>query len=99
MDTTIGFVLVVVAGLMQGSFILPMTMAKNWKWENIWFVFSLLGMVVLNLFLAWFFVNDLLETYSASASKDLIILGLFGFGWGLGAVFFGIGMDKLGMSI
>jgi L-rhamnose-H+ transport protein len=99
MDTTIGFVLVVIAGLMQGSFILPMTLVKNWKWENIWFVFSLLGMVILNLFLAWFFVNDLLEAYSAVASKDFLILGLFGFGWGLGAVFFGIGMDKLGMSI
>lgn len=30
---------------------------------------------------------------------DLINLILFGFGWGVGAILFGIGMDRLGMSL
>jgi len=43
MELLIGFVLVSVAGIFQGSFILPMTMTKKWQWEHSWLVFSILG--------------------------------------------------------
>ncbi len=99
MEQTIGILLVLVAGIFQGSFILPMTLVKNWKWENSWFVFSLLGMIVLNLILAFTFINDLRGVYEQVDLNSVLILSAFGFCWGLGAVLFGIGMDKLGMSI
>ena len=33
------------------------------------------------------------------ARHDLAVLALFGMGWGLGAVLFGLGMDRLGMAL
>jgi len=94
-----GFLLVLVAGLLQGTFILPMTLVRKWSWEHSWFTFSLLGMVVFNWILTLLFVPNIRSVYAASPSHDLAILALFGLGWGIGAVLFGLGMDRLGMAL
>jgi L-rhamnose-H+ transport protein len=99
MEHTFTLLLVLAAGILQGSFVLPMTLAKGWKWEHIWFTFSALGMVGLNLLLAFLFVNNLQQVYSQASPGEVLLLGLFGLGWGAGAVLFGIGMEKLGMSL
>jgi len=39
-------VIILAAGVFNGSFALPMKYARNWKWENTWMVFSV---VVLKL--------------------------------------------------
>jgi L-rhamnose-H+ transport protein len=99
MENYTGIGLVILAGLMQGSFVLPMTLVRNWKWENTWLVFSVLGMVMLNLMLAFSFIPELHLVYRGVETRELMILGLFGVSWGLGAVLFGLGMERLGMSL
>lgn len=99
MESPIGMLFVIAAGFMQGSFILPMTLVKNWRWEHTWLVFSAFGMVVLNLLLALIFLEDFHLIYREVPAGSLAMLTLFGLGWGIGAVLFGIGMDKLGMSL
>lgn len=95
----IGFFLVLVAGFFQGTFILPMTLTKKWEWEHIWVTFSFFGMLVFNWFLAFILIPDIFAIFQAVPSEDLLILILFGAGWGIGAVLFGLGMDKLGMAL
>jgi len=99
MELLIGFVLVSVAGIFQGSFILPMTMTKKWQWEHSWLVFSILGMIVFNWILTLIFIPDIFLIYKDLPPGTLLPLILFALGWGTGAVLFGIGMDKLGMSL
>jgi L-rhamnose-H+ transport protein len=94
-----GFLLVLLAGLLQGSFILPMTLVKRWAWEHTWATFSLLGMLVFNWIITLLFVANIFAVYAASPGRDLAILALFGLGWGVGAVLFGLGMDRLGMAL
>jgi L-rhamnose-H+ transport protein len=94
-----GFLLVLIAGVLQGSFVLPMTLVRRWSWEHTWATFSLLGMFVFNWLITVFFIPNILSVYSASPQRDLAILALVGAGWGLGAVFFGLGMDRLGMAL
>jgi L-rhamnose-H+ transport protein len=94
-----GFLLVLLAGLLQGSFILPMTLVKRWSWEHTWATFSLLGMLVFNWIITLLFVPNIFAVYAASPGRDLAILALFGLGWGVGAVLFGLGMDRLGMAL
>jgi L-rhamnose-H+ transport protein len=43
----IGLAAVVLAGVLQGLFAVPMKYAPRWNYENIWLIFSLVGMVVL----------------------------------------------------
>ena len=31
-----GLLLVLAAGILQGSFVLPMTLTRQWKWEHNW---------------------------------------------------------------
>jgi L-rhamnose-H+ transport protein len=90
---------VLLAALLQGSFVLPMTMVRQWAWEHTWATFSLLGMLVFNWIITLLFVPNILAVYAASPGRDLAVLALFGLGWGVGAVLFGLGMDKLGMAL
>ena len=94
-----GFVLVLLAGLLQGTFVLPMTMVRRWSWEHTWATFSLLGMFVFNWIITLLFVPNIFAIYDLSPSRDLVILAVFGIGWGVGAVLFGLGMDRLGMAL
>src|SRR3981189_3542449 len=99
MSLLLGFLLVLLAGLLQGTFILPMTLVRKWEWEHTWATFSLLGMIVFNWIITLFLVPNIFAVYVASPPRDLAILALFGLGWGIGAVLFGLGMDRLGMAL
>ena len=94
-----GFLLVLIAALLQGSFILPMTFVKGWSWEHTWATFSFSGMLVFNWIITLLLVPDIFRVYGASPLHDLLVLALFGAGWGVGAVLFGLGMDRLGMAL
>jgi L-rhamnose-H+ transport protein len=91
--------LVLLAGLLQGTFILPMTLVRKWSWEHTWATFSFFGMFLFNWIITLLLVPRIFAVYNASPSRDLVILGLFGMGWGVGAVLFGLGMDRLGMAL
>jgi L-rhamnose-H+ transport protein len=95
----IGFLLVLSAALLQGTFVLPMTLVRQWGWEHTWATFSLLGMLVFNWIITLLFVPNIFAVYAASPTRDLAVLALFGLGWGVGAVLFGLGMDRLGMAL
>ena len=87
------------AALLQGSFVLPMTLVRQWAWEHTWATFSLLGMLVFNWIITLLLVPSIFAVYAASPGRDLAVLAVFGLGWGIGAVLFGLGMDKLGMAL
>jgi len=76
----LGFLLVLLAGLLQGTFILPMTLVRKWSWEHTWATFSLLGMIVFNWIITLLFVPNILAVYVASPPRDLAILALLDWG-------------------
>src|SRR6476661_5894854 len=63
------------------------------------FTLVLLGMLVFNWIITLLLVPNIFAVYSASPARDLGILALFGLGWGVGAVLFGLGMERLGMAL
>ena len=81
MPLLIGFLLVLLAALLQGTFVLPMTLVRQWLWEHTWAAFSLLGMFVFNWIITLLLVPNIFAVYSASPVKDLAVLALFGLGW------------------
>lgn len=94
-----GFLLVLAAGLLQGTFILPMALVRKWSWEHTWATFSLFGMFAFNWIITIVLVPNIFAVYGKSPLRDLALLALFGIGWGVGAVLFGLGMDRLGMAL
>jgi L-rhamnose-H+ transport protein len=99
MPLLLGFLFVLLAGLLQGSFVLPMTLVRRWSWEHTWATFSLLGMFVFNWVITLLLIPNIWGVYAASPPRDLGILALFGAGWGVGAILFGLGMERLGMAL
>jgi hypothetical protein len=75
---------VLLAALLQGSFVLPMTLVRQWSWEHTWATFSLLGMLVFNWVITVLFIPNIFAVYAASPARDLMLLALFGLAgeWG-----------------
>jgi L-rhamnose-H+ transport protein len=99
MTLALGLAVVLFAGILQGTFILPMNHTRDWKWEHNWFVFSLLGMFVLNAIIGFATIPALFSIYAGTPQSTLLILSALGLGWGIGAILFGLGMERLGMSL
>jgi L-rhamnose-H+ transport protein len=94
-----GYLMVLAAGLFQGSFMLPMKYTRRWAWENTWLVFSSTAYLVWPWVLAFLTIPHLRTVLVSTSMRSLLLVGLFGLGWGLGAVTFGLGVDKLGMAL
>src|ERR1039458_8350699 len=94
-----GFLLLVVAGLMNASFAVPMKYTRRWSWENTWMVWTFFALVVLPAAVAFVTLPDLAAVYLASDFTLLWHVVVFGAGWGLAQVFFGIAVDALGIAM
>src|SRR5580698_5775237 len=62
-----------------------MDYVREWRWERWWLAFATLP--------------HILDVYRGIPTRDIGELALFGLGWGLGAVLFGLGMARLGLSL
>jgi L-rhamnose-H+ transport protein len=94
-----GYLLVFVAGLFQGSFMLPMKFTRRWAWENSWLVFSCAAYLIWPWLLAFITVPHIGEVIATTSGRSLTLIGLCGLGWGLGALTFGLGVDRLGLAL
>jgi L-rhamnose-H+ transport protein len=94
-----GLILVIVGGMLNGSFAAPMKRMPAWRWENIWLVYALMGLLVLPWGTALATVPHLGWVLQQASGTVLAKVTLFGFAWGIGAVLFGLGIDRLGLAL
>jgi len=90
---------VILAGLLQGVFAVPMKYARRWSYENIWLAFCLSGMVFLPWLLTTLTVPHTGQVYAASSTKTLVSIAGFGVCWGMGATLTGVGLTMLGIGL
>ncbi len=95
----VGIGLILLAGLMAGDCMLPLKFIRRWRWENTWLIFSLVSLVVLPWALALLFVNHLFRTYTSLNASQFVAPILFGAGWGIAQVLFGISIQRLGLAL
>jgi L-rhamnose-H+ transport protein len=94
-----GIGVTMIAGVMSGNCMLPMKFARRWKWENVWLVFSIVSLLILPWALAFAEVNRLLEVYRTVPIAVMYAPLMFGAGWGVAQILFGISVQRLGMSV
>jgi L-rhamnose-H+ transport protein len=94
-----GVLLVMIAGLMSGTCMLPSKFVRVWKWENVWFVFSVVSLIVLPWLFAFTFVHRLFEAYRSLSFQQLALPALLGGGWGVAQILFGVSVKRLGLGI
>ena len=91
--------LVLFAAFMNAAYTLPMKLNKKWEWEQSWFAFSIMGVAVVPTIVAMLTVPALWSTYSSVSVGTLAAMALFGAGWGVSLVFFGLALARLGLAI
>jgi L-rhamnose-H+ transport protein len=96
---SVGIILAIIAGIINGSFPAPIKYAKVWKWENIWSVWGLFGMVVFPWAVVFVTIPNPWDVYHGVAAKSLLMMIGFGIGFGLAQIFFGLGIAVIGMAL
>jgi L-rhamnose-H+ transport protein len=94
-----GLAVVVLAGILQGSFAAPMKRMSAWRWENSWLLFALSGLIIFPWIINFATVPNLLGVYSGTSTSTLIKVVSFGLLWGAGATLFGLGISRVGLAL
>jgi L-rhamnose-H+ transport protein len=98
-NTEFGFLFLIIAGLMNASFTLPMKFTRRWAWENTWLAWSVFALLLLPVVVTLCTVPDLAAIYRGAGIAQLLSVMAFGAGWGLAQVFFGIAVDDIGIAL
>lgn len=94
-----GLLVIIVSGLISGSFALPMKFSRSWKWENTWFLYSTLAFLLLPWLTVWIAIPRLLSFIKSLEAGDVLPSFFFGFLWGIAQVGFGMGIARVGMAV
>ena len=95
----LGMLIVFGAGLLNGSFTLPMKYSRAWAWENIWSVYAVVALLVLPWMLAGGLVPNLAQAYGSLGWRAFLYPALFGFLWGIAQMTFGLSISAVGMAV
>lgn len=98
-ETTLGLLLLVLAGVMNGSFTLPMKFTRQWNWENTWLAWTIFALLIFPPVLAGLTIPHLGEVYSDAGAGIVIRVAAFGAGWGVSQVLFGLAVDSIGIAL
>lgn len=90
--------LVLFAGVLNGLFLLPVKLTRDWKWENTWIVYSLVAMLVVPWAAAWLTIPHLAGAYGG-AGRTVAIAVACGIGWGVGSLLYGLAARMVGMAL
>ena len=92
-----GFVLL--AAVCNGTFAVPQKFVRGFAWENTWGAFYLFTMVMVPGIFALLLLEGCAATWYQAGTVQVIIPIAFGFLWGCGMTFFGLGISMLGISL
>jgi L-rhamnose-H+ transport protein len=99
MNTELGVLLAMAGGVMVGNCMVPLNYLRTWRWENAWIVFSVVALLVLPWSLAFWRVPHLLAIYSQVDATGFVMPFLYGAGWGVAQVLFGLAVLRVGMAL
>jgi len=99
MNIETGILIALVAGALNGMFALPMKLNKNWAWENNWFPFSFLSLLIFPLFIVVLSIPKPVELLSSLPVHNIITGLLFGIIIYGGSLLFGISLGYIGIAL
>lgn len=97
-NTAGGMCLLILAGIMNASFSLPMKFVRAWAWENTWLVWSVVALLVLPCALAFGTIPGF-GSVLAGAGGVVWTVAVCGAAWGVAQVLFGLALDRIGIAL
>ncbi len=95
----LGLGLLLLAGGMNGSFTLPMKFTRRWAWENTWLVYTIFALGLFPPLLTIATVPAIHAVYAQAGAGPVIMVALFGAGWGISQIFFGLAVEAVGIAL
>src|SRR5215213_11246473 len=101
MPVIVGLLLAALGGGLDASQALVMGLAKRWRWESIWLVWAVFGCLILPWAAAFLLLRNPspIDVFRGVSPESLAQVILFGAGWGIGAILFGLGIVRVGMGL
>ncbi|MFI3333325.1 MAG: L-rhamnose/proton symporter RhaT [Rikenellaceae bacterium] len=94
-----GILWAVGAGIMLGLYALPEKYIKGYKYENTWFLFFLIALIILPLIAGFGLINNFGAILSSIPSEVLWTMVGASFLWGVGVQFWSKAINYIGMSL
>jgi len=94
-----GLLLVILGGVMEGAYALPLKFTPKWNWENTWGMASLSALLLVPWTLAVITVPNLLDLYRQISVVTIAWTLLFGMAWGIGGVLLGLSINMVGIAL
>ena len=99
MNLFYALVLILAAGVINGSFALPTKYIEKWRFENIWLQYALWSFVILPWLFMFAIEPRILAIYSAAPPRLLALMLAGGFIFGAGQVCFALAMTSIGLGL
>lgn len=93
-----GVLLLVLAGIMNASFALPMKFVRGWPWEKTWLLWSCFALILLPAIAAASTIPGIVSLYHDQFQIVLMVAAL-GCAWGVAQVLFGLALDRIGIAL
>ncbi|MCX6624325.1 MAG: hypothetical protein NTY38_25330, partial [Acidobacteria bacterium] len=94
-----GTAAVLFGGAVTASFALPMKFARRWSWESVWLAYSAVALLVIPAIAVWVSIPEAALVYEFVPVGTLLMTALFGLGWGVANVLFGLAVPIVGMAL
>ena len=94
-----GFLLLLIAGIANSNFATPMKYTRRWAWENTWLAWTVFALLVIPPVTTICTVPLLGSVYAQAGWRTVLGIALFGAGWGVAQVFFGLAVDVIGVAL
>jgi len=99
MHTWLALLLVVIAGVINGSFALFAKRVPKWRFENIWLVYSIWCFLLIPWITMFIMAPNVLSIYALIPMHLLWIMIIGGFLFGIGMICFAFAMNIVGMGL
>jgi L-rhamnose-H+ transport protein len=98
-STALGIGLSMLGGVLVGNCMLPLKRIRTWPWECSWLIFSVVSLVLVPWAMAWVALPHWPSLYLSLTASQVLPPFLFGIGWGIAQVLFGLAVVRLGMAL
>lgn len=99
MSIVFGITLIMLGGMASGSFYLPLKYVKNWSWESGWIIYGFFALLIGPWILALITIPNLFTIIGQAPASNIWWPILFGFGWGIGGLTWGLSIRYLGIGL
>jgi L-rhamnose-H+ transport protein len=99
MNVSIAFLLVLIAGIINGSFASLSKNMPKWSFENIWLQYSVWAFILFPWITIAILAPQVLKIYAATPLYYLLIMTIGGFLFGIGQVGFALAIDMIGIGL